>query len=215
MTTKIGIISDIHATAEPLKEAINTFKENSVDLILCAGDIAGYGDELEETIDLLIESKCKSIKGNHEVWYLDKEKNSELTVVDDYLNNLPLSIKMTIEDKSLLMVHGSPPDLYTGGIRLLDEECELIEAQLSEWKSNLANYDYDVLVIGHTHQVFAEFINETLVINPGSSKFNHSCAILSLPELSLEWISLSGKPIEKIWNWGAYMSKIKEENNRA
>jgi len=182
---------------------------------LCAGDIVGYGNELEEAVNLLIEYQCQSIKGNHEVWHLDKLKNSELSVADKYLDNLPLSIEMTIEGKCLLMVHASPPDVYTGGIRLLDEDGELLEEQLIEWKNNLNNYDYDVLVVGHTHQVFAEVINETLVINPGSSKFNHSCAILSLPELSIEWISLSGKQMEKVWNWGAYMSKIKEENNRA
>jgi predicted phosphodiesterase len=39
-----------------------------------------------------------------------------------------------------------------------------------------------VLVVGHTHQVFAETVGGVLVVNPGSSAFNHSCAILSLPD---------------------------------
>lgn len=215
MPTKIGIISDIHATEAPVREAFAAFKKRDVEQILCAGDIAGYGDELEETIDLLTEFNCKSIKGNHEVWYLEKEENSHLSTVDNYLNDLPLNIEMKIEGKDLFMVHASPPDSYTGGIRLLDEDGELLEEQLNEWKKNLLDQTCDILIIGHTHQVFAEIINKTLVINPGSSKFNHSCAVLTLPEMSIEWIALSGKPISKVWNWGAYMSKIKEENNRA
>ena len=65
--------------------------------------------------------------------------------------------------------------------------------------------DYDVLVVGHTHQVYAEFIGNTLVVNPGSSVFNHCCAILRLPEMTVQMFPLSGKKIEKTWNWGQYM----------
>lgn len=215
MPTKIGIISDIHATATPVREAFAAFKKRDVDQILCAGDIAGYGDELDETIDLLTEYNCRSIKGNHEVWHLEKEINDSLSAADNYLKDLPLNIEMKIEGKALLMVHASPPDIYTGGIRLLDEDGELLEEQLNEWKKLLLDQTCEVLIVGHTHQVFAEIINKILVINPGSSKFNHSCAVLTLPEMSIEWIALSGKPISKVWNWGAYRSKIKEENNRA
>ena len=41
MPAKIGLISDVHATAKPLKEALSIFQREGVDLILCAGDIAG------------------------------------------------------------------------------------------------------------------------------------------------------------------------------
>ena len=40
-----------------------------------------------------------------------------------------------------------------------------------------------VLLVGHTHQVFCEQLGNTLVINPGSTRFKRTCAILSLPDL--------------------------------
>ena len=60
-------------------------------------------------------------------------------------------------------------------------------------------------MVGHTHQVFAETMGGVLVVNPGSSVFNHSCAILNLQDMSVEMIPLSGEKIEKTWNWGEHM----------
>jgi len=48
MSVKIGLISDMHATPGPLKEALSIFREEGVDRILCAGDVAGYGTELDQ-----------------------------------------------------------------------------------------------------------------------------------------------------------------------
>jgi len=44
------------------------------------------------------------------------------------------------------------------------------------------------------------------VVNPGSSAFNHSCAILSLPEMIVQVFPLSDRKIEKTWNWSDYMT---------
>lgn len=70
------------------------------------------------------------------------------------------------------------------------------------WSERLQRFEYDVLVVGHTHQVFAEHLANTLVINPGSTKFNHSCAILELPGLEFRVLPLSDKKVVKSWNWG-------------
>jgi Icc-related predicted phosphoesterase len=58
-----------------------------------------------------------------------------------------------------------------------------------------------VLIVGHTHQVFAEQLGRTLVINPGSTKFNHTCAILRLPELALEIRPLANQTPVLSWHW--------------
>ena len=53
MSYKIGLISDVHAAAKPVSEALSIFRKNNVDEVFCLGDIAGYGDELKETVQLL------------------------------------------------------------------------------------------------------------------------------------------------------------------
>ena len=88
------------------------------------------------------------------------------------------------------------------GIRLLDIEGHVIDLECDYWAERLQDFEHDVLLVGHTHQVFRQQIGDTLVMNPGSTRFNHSCAILMLPELEFEVIGLSGRQPVVSWNWG-------------
>lgn len=97
------------------------------------------------------------------------------------------------------------------GIRLLDQHGNIIEAEKQLWSERLSDFDYEVLIVGHTHQVFAETLGSTLVINPGSTQFNHSCAVLSLPDLHVQWFALSGQPIKRSWNWGMGVNPVAQE----
>ena len=201
----IGIISDVHAAAEPVAEALSIFAKAGVDQVLCAGDIAGYMDQLEQTIALLVENDCQTIMGNHDLLYLDHHDDDADDHSIVFLEQLPAVYQTVIEAKSLYMVHAQPPDECHGGIKLLDKTGAVRADRVAQWAQKLQSFDHDVLVVGHTHQVFVEKIGNTLVVNPGSSVFNHCCAILRLPEMTVQLFSLSGKPIEKTWNWGEHV----------
>ena len=201
----IGLISDVHATPEPVADALSIFAKAGVDQVLCAGDIAGYMDQLEQTITLLADADCQTIMGNHDLLYLDHHEDEPDNKVLAYLKQLPASYETVIEDNSLYMVHAQPPDGCHGGIKILNKNAEVQTKKLEQWSKKLHDFNYDVLVVGHTHQVFAEFMGGTLVVNPGSSAFNNSCAILRLPELTVEVFALCGKPIVKTWNWGQHV----------
>jgi putative phosphoesterase len=204
VSTRIGLISDLHATPEPLQEALSIFSREGVKSLLCAGDIAGYGEALDQTVELLLGSGCRTIQGNHEQRYLERNDDKSTIIVRRYFDALPAVIEMTIEGKSLYMVHASPPQSTTEGIRLLDLNGSVIEEERKRWSAHLVDFEYDILIVGHAHQAFAEWLGSTLVINPGSTKFNHSCAVLTLPEMEVQWFPLSGKAITRAWNWGAY-----------
>ena len=203
--TLIGIISDVHATPEPVAEAFEIFAKAGVKQVLCAGDIAGYMEQLNETVKLLIEHDCHTIVGNHDLLYIDHHEDDNASDVISFLKRLPASYETVIESKSIYMVHAQPPDGCHGGIKLLDKKGRLQTEKIQQWSQNLQSFNYDVLVVGHTHQVFAEEIAGTLVINPGSSVFNNCCAILRLPELTVEMFPLNAKDIEKTWNWGEHV----------
>lgn len=201
MTTRIGIISDIHASPAPLRQALDLFEQNQVSEIICGGDITGYFDQLTPCVDLLRAYQCKTIIGNHDQSFLSE--NSDQTDSPDlrFLNALPETIRLCIEGVDILVVHAEPPSEQHGGIKLLDKQGDLIPQQISEWSEKLKPVDCDVLIVGHTHQVFAEQLGDIFAINPGSSQFNHSCMILSLPDLRLETFALDDKPIIKAWNF--------------
>lgn len=203
--TAIGLISDVHATPSPIEEALSIFMQAGVEQIFCAGDIAGYGDQLEQSITLLVNSGCQTVLGNHDLLYLDRYADDVNNVAVAFFSRLTTSVNMTIADKRVYMVHAQPPDDCHGGIKLLNRQGEVQPDRVAFWTDELKTFNCDVLVVGHTHQVFAERVGEILVVNPGSSAFNHSCAILSLPEMTVQVFPLSDKEIERTWNWGDHM----------
>ncbi|MDH5425194.1 MAG: metallophosphatase family protein [Gammaproteobacteria bacterium] len=205
MTFRIGIISDTHSSTAPLAEALQIFHSRQVDMIICAGDIAGYGeDELEQTVRLLKDNHCHVISGNHDDILDASQASLNSGELYDFFTSLPKYLTFEIAGKKIYVVHASPPDHQHGGIKLLDQNGGIISQQKELWQSELADFDYDILIVGHTHQVFAEYINSTFVINPGSTLYNNSCMILTLPETTLTSYPLQNKDIVKSWNWGLF-----------
>lgn len=201
MTTRIGIISDIHASPEPLQQALDIFDKANVAEIICAGDIAGYFDQLNACINLLKNHRCKTIIGNHDQSYLEENPDRVNSEEYIYLKALPETIELLVEGKNILVVHAAPPSLQHGGIKLLDKDGELISQRVLDWTEKLKPVDCDLLIVGHSHQVFALQLGDVFVINPGSSQFNHSCMILSLPDMRVDTIALENKTILKSWNF--------------
>lgn len=204
VSRKIGLVSDPHATPEPLAEAMAIFQREGVDLILCAGDIGGYGDRLDETVILLKEHRVHSVYGNHESWALKQHAFRGSKTSRDYLASLPDHLEFNIEGVRIYMVHAEPPNKQRKGLRLFDQNGAVIPEVMAEWNDRLTGSKFDVLILGHTHQVFDIRLGKVLVINPGSCTFNHSCAVLNLASLEVTWFALEGKSIEKVWNWGQF-----------
>ncbi|HYQ72912.1 MAG TPA: metallophosphoesterase family protein [Gammaproteobacteria bacterium] len=205
--TLIGLISDVHATAAPVREALSHFRCAGVDQILCAGDIAGYHDEVEETVALLVDHKVQAVRGNHDLRYLERHGGDAEDRAADYFRQLPAVIDIEVAGKRVYVVHAEPPDACTGGgIRLLDQDGGVRPERAGLWARQLAGCDCDVLVVGHSHQVFAERLGTTLVVNPGSTVFNHACAILQLPEMIVQVLPLSGQAVCRNWNWAEFMA---------
>lgn len=205
MSFSIGIISDPHSTTAHLADALRIFSNKKTDMIICAGDIAGYGqDELNQTIELLQKHDCLMISGNHDDISDEKLRLSYDSASLSFLDALPKQLTLEIEKNKIYVVHASPPDKQHGGIKLLDQEGNIIKKRLKEWQTKLNDFEYDILIIGHTHQVFSEYINNTLVINPGSTTYNNSCMILSLPDKTVTTYPLLNNKIIKSWNWGLF-----------
>jgi len=203
----LGLISDVHAVAGPVREALEIFGEAGVDQVLCAGDTAGYHEEVDETIALLAVHGVRAVRGNHDLRYLDRHGEHAQDRAAAYFRQLPAVIDIEIAGKRVYVVHAEPPDACEGGgIRLLDQDGGVRPERAASWTRRLDGCNCDVLVVGHSHQVFAERLGNTLVVNPGSTVFNHSCAILRLPEMEVQVLPLSGQPVRRTWNWAEYMA---------
>lgn len=123
-----AIISDIHGNLEAFLEVLKDIQSQSIQEILCLGDVVGYGPNPLECLDLAM-GKCKWVLcGNHE-WALvnqpvgfslaakraieltrqlfEKEPDAERAQQRrDFLHNL----EPNVEDGNIMYVHGSPKD---------------------------------------------------------------------------------------------------------
>ena len=141
--------------------------------------------------------------GNHDLWYLERHDSGVDSEATAWLRSLPRRVELTVAGQRIVMVHASPPDSLLDGIRLLDEEGRLLADEQARWSEKLRDCCSEVLIVGHTHQVFAEQLGRVLAVNPGSTCFNYSCAILQLPELAVTFHSLGGRSQPLLaWNWG-------------
>ena len=177
--TRLAVLSDIHANWYALECVINTQKFKNCDKILFCGDAIGYYYQAKKTISYLKNNIDFGIKGNHDEILNSFMENSG-SVIDDYtkkygsglkravknispddyrwLINLPETLEITIENKTIFISHGSP--LEKNGYIYPDSPGEVIESIFS--------LNYNCVIFGHSHYQFFFNKNNQKIINPGS-----------------------------------------------
>jgi predicted phosphodiesterase len=67
---RYAIISDIHGNLEALESVLDDIKQQEIDSHICLGDIAGYGADPNECVELIKELNCPCVIGNHDAGVL-------------------------------------------------------------------------------------------------------------------------------------------------
>ncbi len=177
---KIAVISDIHSNIYALDSVLADIKTKDVDMIVCTGDLVGYGTKPNEVIETLKKNKILTIMGNYDdaignlkivcgCDYPDP-KDAEKAVLSmhftgqtttkenkEYLRNLPKELIFTFDNKTIRFVHGST--------RLINEYLKENSKEADEVMSELVE---NILVCGHTHIPYVKYYGEKLLINAGS-----------------------------------------------
>ncbi|MFJ7565826.1 metallophosphoesterase family protein [Herminiimonas sp. NPDC097707] len=161
----LAILSDIHGNLPALEAVIADAKSRGCTNFLSLGDVAGYGAQPGECIDLLRELGAKNILGNHDS-YITLEENCPrsrvVTQIIDYQRSVlsPAHVdwlKASVDylrDGDRLFVHGGPEDPRDQYIYNVARE--IIPAGV-RW-----------LFSGHTHvQIVVDF-DDCGYCNPGS-----------------------------------------------
>lgn len=169
----ILFISDIHANFEALQTLEPYIK--SCDLTICLGDIVGYNCRINEVIDFLRGNKVLCIQGNHDRYLIEGVESqtkflneavlfgisiAKQTITTEnlqWINNLPLYLKIEMFEKSILCCHGSPWD-YTN-------EYVYVNSKLFD---KIFELQYDYVALGHTHRQYEIKRNNAIIFNPGS-----------------------------------------------
>ena len=105
---KLGLITDIHEHVEHLRTALDRFSSEMVDQIVMIGDVFEMGQRIEETCQLLAESRSVGVWGNHDFGFCvapdDELRTWYSPGVIDYMG----SLRPRLEIDGCLFTHVEP-----------------------------------------------------------------------------------------------------------
>ena len=136
---KIGILSDMHTSAETLKAALKIFEREGIGIVICCGDAVDAG-----LVALFAGLELHLVEGN-----IDHELASLRRAVERLGNGSTFGLEYTaaLDGKHVAALHG----------HLTDRLTDVIVSGL-----------YDYVFHGHTHHRRDQRIGSTRVINPGA-----------------------------------------------
>ncbi|NLU49905.1 MAG: metallophosphoesterase family protein [Syntrophomonadaceae bacterium] len=204
----IAALADIHANLHALQSVYQDIEKMQVDLIVCAGDLVGYGPNPNEVVEFLRGSDAVIVKGNYDDGIARTADDCGCRFSDDrqkalgyasvcwtnakvkpenkeYLGHLPLTWRGTVDGKRILVVHGSPVDPL---VDYMD-----IDRDVVELREIACNSDADIIIFGHTHIPYHLTLEGVHLINVGSvgrPKDHDPRACYALIEVTLEDIKV-------------------------
>ena len=161
----IAILSDVHSNFTALEAVLEDAKKRGCQQFLSLGDIAGYGAEPGECIDLPQQHNVLNVMGNHDSYLLGHTNCPRSKVVNDII----AFQKSVVSQAQLDWLSRSVPylirdeDYFTHGgwDNYLDQYLYRISESVFPEKAKR-------FFTGHTHvQVLAHF-GDRLYCNPGS-----------------------------------------------
>jgi putative phosphoesterase len=179
---KICTFSDIHGNVHALRAVLDAIEREHPDRVYCLGDLVGYGAYPNEVIDLVRQKAFPTIMGNYDDGVGFDRENCGCAYTDDemrrlgdlslswtklhvtaenkaFLRSLLPNIRLEVEGKRVLLVHGSPRRI---------NEYLYADRQPASLARIAAAADTDVLVFGHTHLPYVQEIEGVLFVNDGS-----------------------------------------------
>lgn len=150
---RYAILSDIHGNLEALQSVLQHLEQESVEKIICLGDIVGYGPNPNECIEIIKEKAEVILAGNHDhapigkvdvsyfnqyakraIEWTKRELKAEFRA---FLSDLPLSYAFDV----ILFVHATPEH---------PEEWDYI-FYIDDAIRNFEAFDEQICFIGHSH----------------------------------------------------------------
>lgn len=175
---RIGFISDIHGNLTALEAVLADIDKQSIDSLICLGDVATLGPQPKQVVAKLRALNCPCIKGNHESALFDLPRIEEYQIASslapalrwcieqldskdmDFLRSFKPLLEIPLgSNHTMLCYHGSPRS---------NTDQILASTPINELDKLFNNYQADILVGGHTHIQMLRRHAERLIINPGS-----------------------------------------------
>jgi len=179
---RVGIISDIHGNLPALEAVMADIGPRQLDALYCLGDLVGYGAFPNEVTAIIKAASIPTIMGNYDdgvgfdrdecgCAYRDPDEEARghrsllwtrthtTDANKEFLRGLQAQIRLEIDGKRVLLVHGSPRKM---------NEYLFEDRALSSFQRIAASSDADIIVFGHTHRPYTKLVDDVLFVNAGS-----------------------------------------------
>jgi len=181
--TKLAVFSDVHSNIHALNAVLADIDRRDVDLIICLGDLVGYGAFPNEVVETIHQRNIPTIRGNYDdgVGFekpecgcaykkpeeeargqqsFDWTKRQVNELNRKYLASLLDTMIVEVQGKALWFVHGSPRRINE---YLFEDRPE------SSLRHALGEKKADALLFGHTHLPYDRIVDGVHFINTGSA----------------------------------------------
>ncbi len=192
---KIAVLSDIHGNLEALEAVWADLAPRQPEVVVCLGDLVGYGPDPEGVVKFVRERGWSAIQGNHEAALIDPlmrewmnfqaRENHIATEALMSAESLDFcrSLPRTLELEGALFVHGCPPDSVVDYLyRMADSEITRI----------VSNQPQRLFFVGHTHELALVVLVANQVLRERLSFGEEH--MLSLPERHIVNAGSVGQP---------------------
>lgn len=209
--SRIAIISDVHGNLPALETVLIDINNRNIDQIYCLGDLVDFAPWNNEVIQKIKTLRIPCLMGNHDeriafdlpivplAKHDQEERNARVsaisfsknTITDDnkyFLKNLPRQIQLTfqvgLKKINIVLVHGST----RSNQEYIYEDHDALDLQ-----QMMSSIQADVLIMGHTHLPYIQYLPCGLAINCGSvgrSKEKLKAAVYLLMQVEEDGISL-------------------------
>lgn len=178
MSSRIAVLSDIHANPFALEAVIDDIARQGVDEVLVGGDMVGRGALGSDVLDMITHMGWQGVRGNHEDYLINFHRK---TVEESWLSAPEWAaarwMAAELRDEQVDLIAALPfsrSATSAPGLRLVHGTPAANNQGLGEWtdeavvRAHLERIDEPLLVCAHTHRPMRREVDGRLVVNVGS-----------------------------------------------
>ena len=154
---KIAFIADIHANIHALDLVLEDISKRNVDKIVCLGDLVvkflypkEVINEVRKNCDIVIKGNCDDLVANDERYVYARTQIGVDGI--EYLNNLPVTHNLKINNILLNLFHSNPNDLESIFNPIINSDINDKKQKISDYRDMFISNEPQITIVGHTHQ---------------------------------------------------------------
>ncbi len=167
---RYAIVSDIHGNFDALQAVLAAAKKIGYDLLICLGDVVGYGAEPNECVQLLRDSNSRILAGNHDHAAIGC---LNLDFFNEYARQAALWTREQLTPESVEWLKKAPfvehyPSFAATHSTLHSPELFNYILTLLDARLTFELLDKPICFIGHSHMAVTFFSTEPITYSMGN-----------------------------------------------